>query len=255
MNILLETVELTKQFGGVAANNGLNIKLREGCITALIGPNGSGKTTFINQIAGTTPPSSGKILYDGIDITFRPGFQYAEIGIARTFQRIHLFNSLSVVENVLAARKKFYTYGLLDIFFSTSKLKREEKDQYDKAMELLSLLGLSDQACERPFSLPYGKRRALEIARALALEPRLILLDEPAAGMTKDEFKNIMQIMQLLKSRGITMLLVEHTMEFIREVSDYVYVLNFGKIIANGKFEDVVKEKSVIDAYLGGDEE
>ncbi len=155
---------------------------------------------------------------------------------------------------MLTARRKFFGSSLFDIFFATPRLKKEEKEQFDYSMELLKLLGLEKEAFERPTSLPYGKRRALEIARALALEPKLLLLDEPAAGMTKDEFKDIMQIMLLLKKKGITMLLVEHTMEFIREVSDWVYVLNFGQVICEGKFEDVEKDPDVVAAYLGGED-
>lgn len=254
MSALLQTFDLTKRFYGVHANNKVNIEIQKGSITALIGPNGSGKTTFINQISGAMRATSGQIMFAGQDITTLEGYRYAEMGIARTFQRINLFNSLSVLENVLVSRKKFYRSGLFDILLSTPRLKREEQEQIDKSMEILSLFGISDLAFSDPLTLPYGKRRILEIARALALEPQLILLDEPAAGMTKDEFKGIMHIMHLLKERGITMLLVEHTMEFIREVSDHVYVLNFGEIIASGKFEDIINEECVINAYLGGDE-
>ncbi len=254
MSALLKTFDLTKRFQGVHANNKVNLTIEKGSITALIGPNGSGKTTFINQVSGAMPASSGQIVFEGQDITDFEGFRYAEMGIARTFQRINLFNSMSVVENVLVARKKFFKSWLFDIVFSTPRLKREEVEQFEKSMEILRLLGIADLAFESPLTLPYGKRRILEIARAFALEPRLILLDEPAAGMTKDEFKGIMQIMHILKDKGITMLLVEHTMEFIREVSDYVYVLNFGEIIAEGKFEHVTRQECVVNAYLGGDE-
>lgn len=251
---ILETKMLTKRFGGIVANHGINLTIEEGKTTGLIGPNGSGKTTFINQVSGIFPPTSGNILFRGEEISKKPACKIASMGIARTFQRIQLFNHLNVVENVLVSRCKFMSASALDVALGTAKVRREEEAQFDKAMEFLGIFGLDKDAWKLPSSLPYGKRRALEIARALALEPVLLLLDEPAAGMTKEEFVGILGIMDILKERKMTMLLVEHTMEFIRKAVDWVYVLNFGEVIAQGPFEEIEKNKAVITAYLGDEE-
>lgn len=250
MNIL-RTEQLTKRFGGVVANDNLSINIQKGKITALIGPNGSGKTTFINVVTGVHPATSGKIFFNDLDITELEMNEISRQGIARTFQKIRLFENLSVLENVLVARKSFYKNNILSTIFKTKKGKEEEQRNIEKSMELLKLVGLLDKVYELPSEMAYGLRRSLEIARALALEPQLLLLDEPAAGMTREEFKSIMDLMFLLKEKGITILLVEHTMEFIKTVADWVYVLNFGKIIAQGKFEEIEKDPLVVKAYLG----
>jgi len=255
MSTFFETKQLTKSYGGLIANNKVNLELRQGTVVGLIGPNGSGKTTFIDQISGVQPSTAGEILYKGTDISSWNATRVSSHGIARTFQRIRLFNKLKVVENVLVARKNFYRANLLDIILNTKRLKQEETAQFEYAMDLLRMVGLEKEANNLPTQLPYGKRRSLEIARALALEPEILLLDEPAAGMNKDEFGDIMKIMETLKSKGMTMLLVEHTMDFIRQVVDYVYVLNFGKVIAKGTFNEIENDKKVITAYLGDDEE
>lgn len=254
MEVLLETKGLTKQFGGIVANRSIDLTIKKGSTTGLIGPNGSGKTTFINQVSGELEATSGEMFFKGENITSQSANRIARSGIARTFQRIRLFGRLTVLENVLVARRHFFKANLLDIVLSTPRHRREEKNQLDYAMSLLKRLGLESEAHKMPNSLPYGKRRALEIARALALEPELLLLDEPAAGMAKEEYADIMLIMEQLREEGITMLLVEHTMEFIRRVVDWVYVLNFGEVIAQGVFGDVEKDENVIKAYLGGSE-
>jgi ABC-type branched-subunit amino acid transport system ATPase component len=246
---------VTRRFGGVVANLNVNLSIEEGKTTGLIGPNGSGKTTFINQVSGVFLPTSGTILFKGRDITTMSPHLRADMGIARTFQRIQLFNRMTALENVLVSRKKFMRSGFLDVVLNTKRLKKEELEQYEKTMEIMELLGLKDDIEKMPSKLPYGKRRALEIARALALEPALLLLDEPAAGMTKEEFKEILEIMKTLRERKVTMLLVEHTMEFIRQAVDDVYVLNFGEVIAHGSFEEIEKDPLVISAYLGDDDE
>lgn len=251
MNYILETMDLTKNFGGVIANKNIGLTVDKGTITGLIGPNGSGKTTFTNLVSGVCPSTSGRILFKGKDITRMNADGIANLGISRTFQRIRLFEKLNIVENVLVSRSKFYCSNYLDIFFNTKKLKEEEKKQFEYAMELLKMFGLEGEAFKMSNELPYGKRRALEIARAMALEPELILLDEPAAGMTKDEFTVISKILILLKEKGITILLIEHTMAFVRQVVDYVYVLNFGEIISQGNFDEIEHDKRVITAYLG----
>jgi len=251
MNHILETKDLTKKFGGVMANKNVNLTVDKGTITGLIGPNGSGKTTFINMVSGVLPSNSGKILFKEKDITKMNAYEIANLGISRTFQIIRLFGKLNVVENILVSRRKFYSSNYLDIFLNTKKLKEEEKEQFESVIELLKIFGREEQAFKMPNELPYGERRIVEIARAMALDPELILLDEPAAGMSRDEFAEISEILILLKEKGITILLIEHTMEFVRQVVDYVYVLNFGEIISRGTFDEIEHDKSVITAYLG----
>lgn len=248
---ILRTENMTKSFGGVVANNNLSIGIPEGKITALIGPNGSGKTTFINVVTGVHPITSGKVYFKDRDISGLDVNVISRMGIARTFQKIRLFENLSVIENVLVARKPFYKSGPISVVLNTPKFKREERDNREKALELLKLVGLEDKAYDSPTGMAYGLRRCLEIARALALEPQLLFLDEPAAGMTRDEFKVIIDLIIILKERGITTLLVEHTMDFIKAVADWVYVLNFGQVIAQGKFEEIERDPLVLKAYLG----
>lgn len=248
---ILRTEKLTKSFGGVTANNNLSMGIEKGKITALIGPNGSGKTTFINVITGVHPITSGKIFFEDKDVSQFEMNKISRLGIARTFQKIRLFENLSVLENVLVARKSFYKSGALSTVFRTKKNKNEEKENIEKAIELLKLVGLEDRIYDLPSNMSYGLRRSLEISRAMALEPKLIFLDEPAAGMTRDEFKFVMDLMLVLRERGITILLVEHTMDFIKAVADWVYVLNFGQIISQGKFDEVSSDPLVVKAYLG----
>ena len=251
MDFILETYNLTKKFGGLIANNNITLKIPKGKTTGLIGPNGSGKTTFINQISGLLKPTEGRIIFKNIDITGLPAYKISNLGIARTYQRIQLFDHLTVLENVLVARKKYFKSNIIDIILRSSKLLNDEKQNIEITMKLLSMLDLEKDANKLPSNLPYGKRRRLEIARALAIEPSLILLDEPAAGMTKEEFKEILHIMSILKENKVTILLVEHTMEFIRQAVDTLYVLNFGEIIASGTFEEIENNPTVISAYLG----
>jgi ABC-type branched-subunit amino acid transport system ATPase component len=248
---ILKTKNMTKSFGGVVANKDLSLTIEEGKITAFIGPNGSGKTTFINVVTGVHPITSGEIFFQDMEISKYESNQISRLGIARTFQKIRLFDNLSVIENVLVARKPFYKSGPLSVVFNTKKFREEEKLNKEKALELLDLVGLRDKAYESPKGMAYGLRRCLEIARALALEPKLLFLDEPAAGMTRDEFKVIMDLMLVLRERGITTVLVEHTMDFIKAVADWVYVLNFGEIISKGSFDEIERDPVVLKAYLG----
>ena len=186
---ILRTENMTKSFGGVVANNNLSIGIPEGKITALIGPNGSGKTTFINVVTGVHPITSGKVFFKDRDISGLDVNVISRMGIARTFQKIRLFENLSVIENVLVARKPFYKSGPISVVLNTPKFKREEKENKEKALELLKLVGLEDRAYDSPTGMAYGLRRCLEIARALALEPQLLFLDEPAAGIPRTNSK------------------------------------------------------------------
>jgi len=248
---ILETKGLTKNFGGLIAVNNLSIEIEEGSITGLIGPNGSGKTTFINLISGVFTVTSGQIFFKGEDITGLEKHEIARLGIGRTFQTIRLFDRLTVLENVLVGRHNSYSSGLLDALLKTSKLRREEEREQQKAMELLDLVGLKKYADQLPTNLPYGYRRSLEIARALSLEPTLLLLDEPAAGMNRDEFIRLQDIIREINEHKITILLVEHTMELVEAVVDQVIVLDYGKKLASGTFTEIENNPEVIAAYLG----
>jgi len=248
---ILTTKNLTKRFGGLVAVNDLSVEIPEGQVTGLIGPNGSGKSTFINLISGVYRPTSGEIHFNGQDIAGKPAHVITAMGMARTYQQIRLFEQLTVLENVLVGRHLSYSSNLLDILLATKKLSAEERTEKEKAFEYLRLVGLADKADEYPRNLPYGFRRNLEIARALALEPRLLLLDEPAAGMNRDEFLAVTQLILNLKAQGLSILLVEHTMEFIETVADKVIVLNFGCKLAEGTFGEIERDPNVIEAYLG----
>jgi branched-chain amino acid transport system ATP-binding protein len=252
---ILTTENLTKRFGGLTANNDLTLEIPGGRTTGLIGPNGSGKTTFINLVTGVYSLTSGTIRLEGKIISGRNSHEIAAMGVARTYQQIRLFNQLTVLENVMTARHVRFRTNLLDVFFGTKKLTGEEKAQREKAMEMLEIVGLADKAEEMPKNLPYGFRRNLEIARALALEPKLLLLDEPAAGMNRDEFMAVTDLIMRLRERGLSILLVEHTMEFVETVVDKVIVLNFGQKLAEGTFKEIENNPLVIEAYLGSKEE
>jgi ABC-type branched-subunit amino acid transport system ATPase component len=251
MNIL-ETKGLTKSFGGVTANSNLDICIKKGSVTGLIGPNGSGKTTFINVVSGVYPATSGKVIFDGKDITSLDKYKIARAGIARTFQTIRLFERLSVLETVLVARHASYGASIWDAVLSTSRLRAANAREEARAKELLEIVGLGKQHYDvLGNSLPYGYRRSLEIARALALEPSLLLLDEPAAGMNREEFNFLQEIIQNVKQQGITILLVEHTMELVEAVVDHCVVLNYGQKLTEGPFCDCESDPRVIEAYLG----
>lgn len=250
----LKLNNLTRRFGGLVAVNDLSFEIEQGKVTGLIGPNGSGKSTTINLISGVLPVTSGTVEFMGQIITGKPAHQIARLGIARTYQQIRVFDSLTALENVQVARSGMYRSNLVDVLSSSGRLAREEAREREKAMELIKLVGLAGKEGERPHNLPYGFRRCLEIARALALEPKLLLLDEPAAGMNRDEFMAVTDLILKLKEGGLTVLLVEHTMEFVETVADHVVVLNFGQKLAEGTFREIEQNPQVIEAYLGKEE-
>lgn len=241
-----------KHFGGVRAIDNFSLKLEPGQIHGLIGPNGAGKTTIFNNITGIYAPSAGKIIFDGQDITGMPPYKVAQLGIGRTFQNIRLFSNLSVMDNVIIASNLDATYNMPQAIFMTKKYKEREKFLKEKAMALLEDVGLQDKVNEKASSLPYGHQRKLEIARAMALDPKLLLLDEPAAGMNPHETEDLMDIVRRIRDEfDMTILLIEHDMKFVSGLCDEITVLNFGTVLAQGKTEDALSDPEVIKAYIG----
>jgi len=252
---ILEMRNVEKRFGGVRAIDDFSLKVEPGTIYGLIGPNGAGKTTIFNTITGIYRVDGGQIFFQGGEITKVEPHQAAELGIARTFQNIRLFGNLSVKMNVMIACNMHSRYHLGDALFRTSKYRKVTKETEGQAMEFLKIVGLEDKAEERASSLPYGHQRKLEIARAMATNPRLLLLDEPAAGMNADESLELVEFIRELKEKfPITILMIEHHMDVVTNLCDACTVLNFGKTLAVGTVEEIKKNPEVVAAYLGGDE-
>ena len=255
MNVSQSTLvvqQVTRRFGGLVAVNEVSFDVQENEIFGVIGPNGAGKTTLFNTITGLIAPSSGKVLYDGQEITNRRPYQIAKFGIARTFQNIRLFGELSALENVAIARHLCTTTGIWNGILGLPPTQKEEKQTYDRALELLELVGLSDRADVKAKNFSYGDQRRLEIARALALQPKLLLLDEPAAGMNPNEKGQLSEFIRSLRDRfALTILLIEHHVPLVMGLCDRIAVLDFGQLIAIGKPEIVKSDRAVIEAYLG----
>jgi branched-chain amino acid transport system ATP-binding protein len=249
---LLEVRGLVKTFGGVKAVSDLDMTVRTGEIHALIGPNGSGKTTTLNIISGIYRADAGSLLFDGRELRGMAPHAIAAAGVARTFQNIRLFGSLSVRENVMIGRHARTTTNLAGVIFARARTTREERATRACADEVLTFVGLPHAAGRVARSLPYGDQRRVEIARALATEPRLLLLDEPAAGMNPVETDELIGLVERIRRRGITVLLIEHDMNLVMTVSDRITVLNFGTHIAEGAPAAVARDREVIAAYLGG---
>jgi branched-chain amino acid transport system ATP-binding protein len=249
---LLEVRGLVKRFGGVTAVNALNMTVRAGDVHALIGPNGSGKTTTLNVISALYRADGGSIRFDGGELAGLPAHAIARLGVARTFQNIRLFGDLSVVENVMIGRHVRTRVGFIGALLPGGATAREERETREKAHELLRFVGLEPVAGLPARSLPYGDQRRVEIARALASEPRLLLLDEPAAGMNPAETDTLVALLRSIRERGTTLLLIEHDMNLVMSVSDRITVLNFGQHIAEGPPAEIARNPDVITAYLGG---
>lgn len=249
---LLEVSNLSIQFGGLRAVDDFNLSIEKGQLYGLIGPNGAGKTTVFNLLTGEYKPTEGLIKLDGNDITGKSTIEINRSGIARTFQNIRLFSQLSVLDNVKIGLHNQFKYSTLAGILRLPSYFKTEKAMDEKAMELLSVFGLDKEADTIASNLPYGKQRKLEIARAMATNPKLLLLDEPAAGMNPNETEDLMKnISYIRKNYGMTILLIEHDMKLVSGICEKLTVLNFGRVLAEGETRDVLSDPEVIKAYLG----
>ena len=251
---LLSLTDVTKVFGGLVAVNEVSFDVDEGSIVGLIGPNGAGKTTVFNCITGNYVPNQGSIVFDGRSLLKLKPHRIVHMGIARTFQSIRLFSRLSVLENVLAGQHCRLASGMLSSMFHTPRQRREEAAALERALRELEFVGLLESRNEEAGGLSYGNQRLLEIARALASEPRLLILDEPAGGMNDQETKELIETIRLIRARGITVLLIEHDMRLVMQVCEKLIVLEYGMLIAQGSPMAVRKNPDVIRAYLGDED-
>ena len=252
-NIMLSVKNLSITFGGLHAVENFNLDIKENELYGLIGPNGAGKTTIFNLLTGVYKPSTGTIMLNGVNkINGKNTIEINKMGIARTFQNIRLFNKLSVHDNVKIALQNKYRYSTISGILRLPRFKRYEALMDEEAFALLKVFNLENEATMKSSNLPYGKQRKLEIARAIATNPKVLLLDEPAAGMNENETKELMNTIKLVKDKfNMTILLIEHDMKLVKGICEELTVLNFGKVLAQGTTNDVLKNKEVIKAYLG----
>ncbi len=249
---LLETKGLTIRFGGLAAVSGVDLKIEQGELYGLIGPNGAGKTTIFNLLTGVYQPTEGEIWLDGKRIDGKKSIEINKLGIARTFQNIRLFAEMTVLENVMVGLHNRANGGVFASIFRAPSHRKDERALRAEAIELLKIFDLEHSKNFKARNLPYGQQRKLEIARAIATNPKLLLLDEPAAGMNPRETEELMETVRFVKDKfGLTVLLIEHDIKFVSGICENATVLNFGTTLAQGKIGDVLKEPAVITAYLG----
>lgn len=251
---LLVVKDLCKRFGGLQAVDRVSFSVKSGSIKALIGPNGAGKTTLFNLIFGSIPPDSGQVVFDGQEIQGQPPFRVAANGMARTFQHIRLFSKMSVKDTVAVGRHVHSQSGFFSSMLNLPWARREEKAVQEKSLEILRFLGVEDLADKEATSLAYGPQRIIEIARALACEPKLLLLDEPAAGLNMRETAEMAKLIKRIRDTGVTVLLVEHDMTLVMNISDEILVLSYGKKIADDQPLSIQKHPEVIKVYLGEDD-
>lgn len=253
--MVLEIRNISKNFGGISALTDVSFTINEGEIFGLIGPNGAGKTTMFNIITNMYAPTAGDIIFNGETITGTPPHKINQKGICRTFQNIKLFQQMTVLENVMVGRHSKSSAGVFRSVLRVPSQKREEEEIIIKAKDLLSLVGLDSHTHMVAENLSYGQQRRLEIARALASEPKLLLLDEPAAGMNEKETDSLYDLIKEVQKRGVTVLIIEHDMPLVMKLCDRITVLNFGKKLAEGTPQEIQNNDSVIEAYLGTEEE
>lgn len=249
---IVEIIDIHKYFGGIKALKGISFGLSKNKITGLIGPNGSGKTTLFNIITGVYQPTKGKVLFEGINIAGKKVHKIAGMGIGRTFQNLKLFMDSTVLENVMVGGHRLLEKEkLLDVFLNTAKFKQIEKEAVSKAQEIIQFVGLSKKSKEIVKALSYGERKRVELARAFATNPKLLLLDEPVAGMNEQEIAFLLNLIAKLPEKGIAVLLIEHHIRFVAKLASHIVVLDQGEKIAEGRPEEVQKNQLVIEAYLG----
>ncbi len=251
---ILRTESITQRFGGLTAVSDVSVRLEEGEIIGIIGPNGAGKTTFFNVLTGIYNPTEGKVFLDGEDITGKTPHDIAKLGMTRNFQNIRLFGNMTILENVMTGLYCRKDSNILDSMLHTGRYKREEKETEEEAKKVLDIVGLSDHIYDMATSLPYGQQRKLEIGRAIASNPKVLLLDEPAAGMNEQETAELTEFIRRLRDMGFNIILIEHDMKLVMNVCDRIYVLNYGALIANGTPEEIKSNPEVITAYLGKDD-
>ncbi len=249
---LLETKNLGISFGGLRAVNEFDISVEKGELYGLIGPNGAGKTTIFNLLTGVYQPDEGAIILDGVNLTGKKTIDICKAGVARTFQNIRLFHEMPVLDNVKAGLHNHYPYSTIEGILRLPRYHKVEKEMNEKAMELLKVFGLEEYAEYQAENLPYGQQRKLEIARAMATDPKLLLLDEPAAGMNPNETKELMDTIRFVRDHfDMTILLIEHDMKLVSGICEKLTVLNFGEVLAQGDTQEVLNDPEVIKAYLG----